>query len=87
LSLRCPGRPPGSIVAWSCLGRATGMNQWPQRMPPDLQDRITRAIGMRGCPPNDVWAEVREWLMQHQVPVPHRLPDDPAPCGRDGSVG
>lgn len=34
------------------------MNLWPQRIPPDLHDRITRATGLRGCHPNDVWAEV-----------------------------
>ena len=62
------------------------MNQWPQRIPPDLYDRITRAMGIRGCHPNGVWAEVREWLTL-RVPVPDRLPDDPATRGRDGLVG
>jgi hypothetical protein len=32
-------------------------------------------MGMRGCHPNDVWAEVREWLARHEVPVPVSLPE------------
>jgi len=63
------------------------MNEWTHRIPPDLHDRITRAMGLRGCHPNDVWAEVREWLAQHQVAVPESLPDYPTPRGRDGSTG
>ena len=43
-------------------------------------------MGIRGCHPNGVWAEVREWLTL-RMPVPDRLPDDPAPLGRDGPAG
>jgi hypothetical protein len=43
-------------------------------------------MGIRGCHPNGVWAEVREWLTL-RMPVPDRLPHAPAPLGRDGSAG
>jgi hypothetical protein len=44
-------------------------------------------MGLRGCHPNDVWAEVREWLKQHQVAVPESLLDYAALCEGDGSTG
>lgn len=53
------------------------MPHWPQTIPPDLRRRLENVTGYRSYGPQDLWGEVREWLVLHQVEVPEGLPVDP----------
>lgn len=46
--------------------------QWLQRVPPDLSRHIDTILSYRG--PQDVWVEVRDWLIKHGVEAPPSLP-------------
>lgn len=52
------------------------MRHWPQTIPPDLRRRLENVMGYRNFGPQDVWGEVRDWLVLHEVEVPDRLPVD-----------
>jgi hypothetical protein len=52
------------------------MTDWPQTIPPDLRRRLDGVMGFRSYGPNDVWGEVRDWLVLHRVEAPAKLPED-----------
>ncbi len=49
---------------------------WPQTIPPDLRRRIDAVLSMRDSDANEVWSELRDWLMRHRVEAPD-LPVEP----------
>lgn len=52
------------------------MPHWPQTIPPDLRRKLDSVMGYRSCGPQDVWGEIRDWLVMHGVEVPDDLPED-----------
>ena len=54
--------------------------QWPNDIPPDLRRRLECVLGQRSFGPADVWGEVRDWLIEHDV-QPVALPEDKRPDG------
>lgn len=49
---------------------------WPNNIPPDLRRKIEIVLSMRHCDSNEVWTELRAWLIKHNVEAPD-LPDEP----------
>ena len=49
---------------------------WPAMMPPDLRRTIDVVLSMRSPCAADVWTELREWLIKHDVEAPRDLPKD-----------
>lgn len=50
---------------------------WPQRIPPDLAQRVGTVLGYVARPTEqDIWGEVRDWLVKHDVEPPADLPID-----------
>ena len=52
------------------------MPHWPQTIPPDLRRKLENVIGYRQFGPQDLWGEIREWLVAHGVDAPPQLPED-----------
>ena len=50
--------------------------KWPQTIPPDLRRKLENVMGYRSYGAQDLWGEVREWLVAHGVEVPEQLPED-----------
>lgn len=48
------------------------MPDWPQTIPPDLCRKLENVVGYRSYGSQDLWDEVREWLVAHGVEVPER---------------
>lgn len=49
---------------------------WPTMIPPDLRRRLDEALSARNVEAADVWTEVRDWLIKHQVQPPDQLPEE-----------
>lgn len=49
---------------------------WPQTIPPDLRRKLENVMGYRQFGPQDLWGEIREWLVAHGVDAPEVLPED-----------
>lgn len=62
---------------------------WPETSPPDLRLRLLNVLSYRAPGPEDVWDEVREWLIHHKIAVPAGVRPDrrprAAPAGPAGS--
>ncbi len=58
------------------------MTDWPQTIPPDLRRRLDGVMGFRSFGPNDVWGELRDWLVLHGVEAPAKLPEHDGPKGQ-----
>lgn len=52
------------------------MLHWPQTIPPDLRRKLENVMGYRQFGPQDLWGEIREWLVAHGVDAPEELPED-----------
>ncbi|SDY54628.1 hypothetical protein [Citreimonas salinaria] len=58
---------------------------WPNSIPPDLRHRLENVLSRRDRGAPELWGEIREWLAEHGVEAPERLPEDPQrPAVRDG---
>lgn len=58
---------------------------WPRRIPPDLRKRLEAVLSYRDVETADLWTEVRDWLVEHEVEAPERLPEAaPLPAVRQG---
>lgn len=42
-------------------------------MPPDLRPRLEAVLKFRSVGAAEVWAEVRDWLVEHEVSVPESV--------------
>lgn len=51
--------------------------RWTYTVPPDLHPRLESVLTYRSVGAADVWAEVRDWLALHSVPVPEGLRLEP----------
>jgi hypothetical protein len=49
---------------------------WPTMIPPDLRRRLEATLSARNVEAADVWTEVRDWLIKHQVQPPENLPEE-----------
>jgi hypothetical protein len=49
---------------------------WPTMIPPDLRRRLESTLSARNVEAADVWTEVRDWLIKHQVQPPEKLPEE-----------
>lgn len=58
------------------------MTDWPQTVPADLRPRLEEVLSYRSHGPAELWGVVREWLAEHAVEPPERLPEEPAPGPR-----
>lgn len=47
---------------------------WPHTIPADLRRRLESVMGFRSFGPTDVWAELCDWMIEHGVPAPEKLP-------------
>jgi hypothetical protein len=54
---------------------------WPNSIPPDLRRRLEDVLSYRSFGPADLWGEIRDWLIKHQVAAPDQLPEDLRPSG------
>ena len=52
------------------------MPNWPQTIPPDLRRKLENVMGYRQFGPQDLWGEIRDWLVAHGVEAPPQLPED-----------
>lgn len=52
---------------------------WTYNVPPDLHPRLEAVLTHRSLGAAEVWGEVRDWLAEHNVPVPDGLRLDPEP--------
>lgn len=50
---------------------------WPNSIPSDLRGKIDAVLSMRNSDANEVWTELRDWLIQHGVKAPD-LPVEPS---------
>lgn len=50
---------------------------WPNRIPSDLRRRIDAVLSMRNSDANEIWTELREWLIQNGLESPD-FPVDPS---------
>lgn len=58
---------------------------WPSSIPPDLRKRLDRVRSYRDVETADLWTEIREWLIEHEVEAPERLPEaERFPAVREG---
>lgn len=48
--------------------------QWPSRPPRDLAIRLADALQNEGCDPQDLWAEIEDWLNLNRVVRPNISP-------------
>ena len=46
---------------------------WPQNCPPDLRRMLEGVLSQRSHGPAEVWGELRDWLVRHQVEAPADL--------------
>ena len=56
---------------------------WPKTIPPYLCYRFLSALSLPYPRPQDLWGEVRDWLILHGVEAPERLPKEMRPPDRD----
>lgn len=47
--------------------------QWPEHPPRDLELRLMDVVSYGTWNQNDVWDEVRSWLMENRVPIPRSV--------------
>ena len=58
-------------------------DDWPDRLPDDLKHRLLDALSSAGAGPDDIWDEVRDWLVGKDVRPNERvrteepIPSDP----------
>jgi hypothetical protein len=52
------------------------MPSWPTMMPPDLRRVLDGTLSSRGVSSAEVWTDLRDWLIKHQVEPPAELPED-----------
>ena len=52
-------------------------HRWIYTVPPDLRPRLEAVLTYRSVGAADAWAEVRDWLARHDVPVPDGLRLEP----------
>lgn len=48
--------------------------QWPSRPPRDLAIRLADALQYEGCDPQDLWAEIEDWMNLNRVVPPNISP-------------
>lgn len=61
---------------------------WPRTCPPDLRLRLDEVLSTRSHGPAEIWGEVYDWLVKHQVEPPERLPEDaPGRTRHEGDLG
>lgn len=44
--------------------------RWTYIVPPDIRPRLKAVLTYRSIGARDVWLEVRDWLVEHDMPVP-----------------
>jgi hypothetical protein len=49
---------------------------WPTMIPPDLRRGLEAVLSARNVHAADVWTELRDWLILHQVQPPEQLPEE-----------
>lgn len=49
---------------------------WPQTIPPDLRRMLESVMSYRQFGAQDLWGEIREWLVAYGVDAPEQLPED-----------
>jgi len=54
---------------------------WPTDIPPDLRRNLETVLGFRSFGPAELWGEIRDWLVKHDVQVPDDLPEYERPTG------
>lgn len=52
------------------------MPHWSQNIPPDPRRRLKNVTGYRPFGPQDLWGEIREWLIARSVALLKALPND-----------
>ncbi|MEM1152211.1 MAG: hypothetical protein AAGI03_16990 [Pseudomonadota bacterium] len=52
---------------------------WPRDCPSDLHTALSEVLSLRNQNAQEVWGNVREWLVKHGVEAPDDLPKQPAP--------